>query len=277
MSADGTHRRSARGIRSEYAEDWGNSPLLLRRRRPRRSASAACLPPGPSSAGPTARAWCCTRALRAASPAEGLLRGSARRKKLGLPPVEGTGTALGLVPPDMAVLDGDTDEGRAAIAAMNLPAHFAIRSKTSGGEKHFFRIENPPKRMIRALPGLDVLLNPHSKWIWCKVDNGGDDSGYEIISDTEDRRTFRMRLAMLVEAKSSGAVMRGCGSAAGRTRELAARARWDDDDELLQTEHYLEHGIPYGLQEDRLYRLADRFAAQGLSVAKGTRKRWNRP
>ena len=173
----------------------------------------------------------------------------------------------------MGVLDGDTDEGRAEIAKMNLPPHFAIRSKTSGGEKHFFRIENPPKRMIRAFPGLDVLLNPNSKWIWCKIDDGGDDSGYEIITDSEDCPDLPdEELARLVEAKASGAVMRGSGTAAGRTREFAAGARWDDDDELLPTEHYLEHGIPYGLQEDRLYRLANRFAAQGLSVARGTRK-----
>ena len=188
-------------------------------------------------------------------------------------PWKGIGTALALVQSDMAVLDGDTPEGRAEVAKMDLPPHFGIRSKKSGGEKRFFRIENPPKRMIRALPGLDVLLNPHSKWIWCKIDDGGDDSGYEIITDSEDRPDLPENvLAALVEAKSSGAVLRGSGTAPGRTREAAAGARWDDDDELLPTEHYLEHGIPYGLQEDRLYRLANRFAAQGMSADKGTRK-----
>ncbi len=186
---------------------------------------------------------------------------------------KGTGTALALVPPDMGVLDGDTDEGRAEVAKMSLPPHFGIRSKKSGGEKRFFRIENPPKRMIRAYPGLDVLTNPHSKWVWCKIDDGGGDSGYEIITDSEDCPDLPENvLATLVEAKSSGAVMRGSGTAAGRIREAASGARWDDDEELLPTGHYTEHGIPYGLQEDRLYRLADRFAAQGLSADKGARK-----
>jgi putative DNA primase/helicase len=188
-------------------------------------------------------------------------------------PWKGTGTALALVQPDMAVLDGDTDEGRAEVAKMNLPPHFGIKSKKSGGEKRFFRIENPPKRMIRAYPGLDVLTNPHNKWVWCKVDDGGDDSGYEIITDSEDCPDLPDDvLADLVEAKSSGAVLRGSGTAVGRTREFAAGARWDDDDELLPTEHYIEHGIPYGLQEDRLYRLANRFAAKGLSLGEGTEK-----
>ena len=184
----------------------------------------------------------------------------------------GTGPALARIPPDMAVLDGDTDEGRAAVAAMDLPPHFAIRSKTSGGEKRFFRCENPPKRMIRALPGLDVLTNPGNKSIWCKIDDGSGDGGYEIISDSEDCPDLPPEvLAALAEAKSSGAILRGSGSRPHRTRQVSPSARWDDDNELLPTEHYAEHGIPLGLQEDRLYRLANRFAAQGMSKAKGTR------
>jgi putative DNA primase/helicase len=127
--------------------------------------------------------------------------------------------------------------------------------------------------MIRALPGLDVLCNPDSKWIWAKVDNGGDDSGYEIISDTEDSPDIPDEvLAALVEAKTSGAIIKESGTRPGRTRKVDPRARWDDDDELLPTEHYAEHGIPHGLQEDRFYRLADRFAAQGVTEAEGTRQ-----
>ena len=185
----------------------------------------------------------------------------------------GTGPALARIPPDMAVLDGDTDEGRAAVAAMDLPPHFAIRSKSSGGEKRFFRCDNPPKRMIRALAGLDVLTNPGNKSIWCKVDDGSDDGGYEIISESEDCPDIPPQvLAALIEAKSSGAIVRGAGTRPHRTRQAAPGARWDDDDELLPTEHYAQHGIPYGLQEDRLYRLADRFAAQGMSLGEGVRQ-----
>ena len=273
-AADGTHPKTRLWDPEDYAEDWGNLPTPAEEAEAEKERKRRLL-----ASRPIVR-WAYREGLVLYEGAPGCkfplkvyCEALPGERNWAFRPWKGTGTALGLVPPDMGVLDGDTDEGRAAIAAMNLPPHFAIRSKTSGGEKHFFRIENPPKRMIRALPGLDVLLNPHSKWIWCKVDDGGDDSGYEVISDTEDRPDLPDEtLAMLVEAKSSGAVLRGSGTAVGRTREFAAGARWDDDDELLPTEHYAEHGIPYGLQEDRLYRLADRFAAQGMSADKGARK-----
>ena len=186
-------------------------------------------------------------------------------------PWRGSGTALARIPPDLVVLDGDTDEGRSAIAAMNVPAHFAIRSLETGGEKHFFRFQDPPRRMLRALPGLDFLANPGNKFCWCKIDNG--DGGYEIISESEDCPDLPGEVvAALAEAKASGAIIKNSGSRAGRTRQAAPGVRWDDDDELLPTGHYAEHGIPYGLQEDRFYRLADRFAAQGVSLGKGVRQ-----
>ena len=186
-------------------------------------------------------------------------------------PWRGSGTALARIHPDLVVLDGDTDEGRSAIAAMNLPAHFAIRSLETGGEKHFFRFQDPPRRMIRALPGLDFLANPGNKFCWCKIDNG--DGGYEIISESEDCPDLPDEVvAALAEAKASGAIIANSGIRAGRTRQAAPGVRWDDDDELLPTGHYAEHGIPYGLQEDRFYRLADRFAAQGVTEAEGTRQ-----
>jgi len=189
----------------------------------------------------------------------------------GFRPWRRSGTALARIPADLVVLDGDTDEGRSAIAAMNLPAHFAIRSLETGGEKHFFRSQDPPRRLLRALPGLDFLANPGNKFCWCKIDNG--DGGYEIISESEDCPDLPDEVvAALVEAKASGAIIRNSGSRAGRTRQAAPGARWDDDDELLPTGHYAEHGIPYGLQEDRFYRLADRFAAQGVTEAEGTRQ-----
>ena len=186
-------------------------------------------------------------------------------------PWPGTGTALARIPADMVILDADTAEGIAAVTAMDLPPHFAIRSLASGGEKHFFRCDDPPRRMIRALPGLDVLANPDNKYCWAKLDSGDDGGGYEIISDNEDVPDLPDEvLAALLEAKSSGAIIANSGTRTGRTRQVSTGARWDDDDELLPTEHYAEHGIPLGLQEDRFYRLADRFAALGMSEDKGT-------
>ena len=175
------------------------------------------------------------------------------------------GPALARIPADMLVLDGDTQKGRIAVGAMPLPPRFAIRSLKSGGEKHFFRMQDPPKRMIRALDGLDLLSNPDSKFCWVKLDSG--DGGYEIISETEEVPEFPPEvLAVIMRMKESMAAARPVS-----VRPGAAGASPADGGELLPTAHYAEHGIPVGQQEDRFYRLADRFAAQGMSEDKGTR------
>ena len=65
---------------------------------------------------------------------------------------------------------------------------------------------------------------PGNKSIWCKVDDGSDDGGYEIISDSEDCPDLPPEvLAALVEAKSSGAILRGSGSRPHRTRQVSPR------------------------------------------------------
>lgn len=175
------------------------------------------------------------------------------------------GPALLRIPTDMLILDGDTQAGRIAIEAMPLPPHFAIESLSSGGEKHFFRCQHPPRRMIPALPGLDVLCNPDFKYIWAKIDTGH--GGYRGISDSEDCPEFPPEvLAAIMRMKESLAAARHISG-----RAAAVGAAPADGGELLPTAHYAEHGIPVGQQEDRFYRLADRFAAQGKTEDQGTR------
>jgi hypothetical protein len=166
----------------------------------------------------------------------------------------------------MVCLDGDGETGQEFIATLKLPpGHFAIRSLGTGGEKRFGYSLEGVRRAVRPLSEeitFDVLGNPDDKYIWIKI---WDDCGYEIISDTDEVPDFSAAVEEIRRQRGRIAAPRAISG-----RPAAAGASQADGGELLPTAHYAEHGIPLGIQEDRFYRLADRFAAQGKTEDQGT-------
>lgn len=167
-------------------------------------------------------------------------------------PWDGKGTVLIRVPQHMVVLDEDGPAAAAVTASLQLPPHFAIRSRKSGGIKRFGFLPGGMRRAIKIRPDLDVLGNPGSKAIWCKI--WDDEAGYDIISDSDNIPLYPPSMAGLYQDRTSVRSVRPKGERAKCATFLGG---------LPSTEELLGEGIPRGVQDDALWKLACRLAGQG--------------
>ena len=163
----------------------------------------------------------------------------------------GKGPALIRVPQHMAVLDEDGPAAAVLTASMNLPPHFAIRSRTTGGIKRFGFIAGGVRRAVRIRDDFDLIGNPDSKCVWVKI---WDDAGYDIISQSD-------AVPEWPEPVTSLAAPAG-GRRRGKKRGRQPSASTAGGDELPPTGMLVAGGIPYGRQEDWLFRVADRLARE---------------
>ena len=165
----------------------------------------------------------------------------------------GTGPALIRVRQHMAVLDEDSSAAGELTAPMGLPPHFAIRSRSSGGVKRFGFISGGVRRAIRVVDDkydLDLIGNPDGRCVWLKL---WDDTGYDLISQTDAVPEWPAAVAGLAGGGGHGGVI--TGPAGG-----ARRAEADGADDLPATAMLVAEGIPYGRQDDWLKSIAAREA-----------------
>jgi hypothetical protein len=153
----------------------------------------------------------------------------------------------------MACLDGDDEAGIEYIASLNLPPHFAIKSRKTGGEKHFGAVPDGVRRAIRPLCdeiGFDLIGNPDDLSIWLKI---WDDCGYDVISDSDATPDLTW---VVGEIQRRQGILAAQQAIEGKPVTMTAGGP-------VPVDRYLEEGIPYGKQGVELWRAACSMAARG--------------
>jgi hypothetical protein len=153
----------------------------------------------------------------------------------------------------MLCLDGDNEAGIEFIASRDLPPHFAIKSRKTGGEKHFGAVPDGVRRAIRPLGdeiGFDLIGNPDDLSIWLKV---WDDCGYDVISDSDATPDLTW---VVEEIQRRQGILAAQQTIEGKPVTVTAGGP-------VPVDRYLEEGIEYGEQGDELWRVACSMARRG--------------